>query len=542
MSPVKPEKSQFNIFISHISLEGIIAQRLKDAIAADFGGQVEFFVSSDLESIALGDKWFATICDALRRADMLFVLCSRESISRPWVNFEAGAAYLKDIPVVPICHSGLQPDELKMPLLAQQGLVLNEPKQLEKLYLSIQKMLHLPYPPKRNFIALARALQGAAKVVAKTQRQDPGPILADRSITKAIDHASLGWTLCFIGEDQSDKAVELARELSLGPSPDGNGKRFPSGFAYWGIGPTLAWDRACTDKKYLVMKWSIQTFEARWTTVKKLLKAPQNYVSLGVGTGEKDRVVLSCILAGNPQAYFFPVDMSGDMLRVGVVECLKNGNLPRSRVLPVQIDFSTAENAHAIWGVVTQVVGDQPVLYSLLGNTLANFDDDSRLLKTLAGLLRDQDRLLLEVAITQTADEAAARTAAHEYQNIPAFFDFATSALENHTNLTANRAWVSYVPHVVKDRFIEVRTVYTNCSGNRLSMRVPTGQFVDVDDRETVRLYLTRKYLSSWIEAMVEDSGCVVDEQVVNWYANTNFGLGLYLISPRTASTAPNER
>jgi hypothetical protein len=54
-------------------------------------------------------------------------------VTRPWVNFEAGCAWLKKIPVVPVCHSGQRLEQLPSPLFLFQGLDMSTPDFLDKL-------------------------------------------------------------------------------------------------------------------------------------------------------------------------------------------------------------------------------------------------------------------------------------------------------------------------------------------------------------------------------------------------------------------------
>jgi TIR domain-containing protein len=122
------------IFISHISEEEELAGILKRHLMADFGGRVRVFVSSDLESIAAGRNWLKSVHTALDEASVELILCSRLSISRPWVNFELGAAWLKNIPIVPVCHSGFAPSDLPMPYGVLQSIEVGKERQLEKLY------------------------------------------------------------------------------------------------------------------------------------------------------------------------------------------------------------------------------------------------------------------------------------------------------------------------------------------------------------------------------------------------------------------------
>ena len=94
-------------FVSHVSEEAHVAARLKTALGRDFLGLLDVFVSSDAESIAAGEEWLRSIESALQEASLLVVLCSPASIVRPWINFEAGAAWMRQIPLVPLCHGGL---------------------------------------------------------------------------------------------------------------------------------------------------------------------------------------------------------------------------------------------------------------------------------------------------------------------------------------------------------------------------------------------------------------------------------------------------
>jgi len=87
------------IFISHISEEKELATILKKHLENDFLELIEVFVSSDTESIFAGSNWLDSISSALRDACTELVLCSKASVNRPWINFEAGAGWMKKIPV-----------------------------------------------------------------------------------------------------------------------------------------------------------------------------------------------------------------------------------------------------------------------------------------------------------------------------------------------------------------------------------------------------------------------------------------------------------
>jgi hypothetical protein len=145
------------VFISHISEEHELAIRLKQRLEKDFLNQVAVFVSSDQESIQAGASWLDAVRSSLETSVLQIVLCSRASVIRPWINFEAGAAWLRGIPVVPLCHSGLGPDDLTMPLSALQGGAVSDPQALARLYQRIAELVPCGRPD-LNWRSVAKQL------------------------------------------------------------------------------------------------------------------------------------------------------------------------------------------------------------------------------------------------------------------------------------------------------------------------------------------------------------------------------------------------
>jgi hypothetical protein len=134
------------IFISHISEEADLANAFKSAITKDFLGLPQVFVSSDTESIGAGNNWLTSIESALAEARILLILCSSASIRRPWIQFEAGAAWMRKIPIIPICHTGFQPRELPMPLSVLQAVEASQTRGLQQIYSRIAQHLNCIVP------------------------------------------------------------------------------------------------------------------------------------------------------------------------------------------------------------------------------------------------------------------------------------------------------------------------------------------------------------------------------------------------------------
>jgi len=113
------------VFVSHISEEREVALALQRMVQEMFGGHVEVFTSSDSKSILPGSDWLQCIDGALQQAEIIIVLCSRASVQRPWVQFELGAAWMRKLVIIPVCHSGMKLVDLPMPLSTRDGIEID---------------------------------------------------------------------------------------------------------------------------------------------------------------------------------------------------------------------------------------------------------------------------------------------------------------------------------------------------------------------------------------------------------------------------------
>ena len=112
------------VFISHINEEKALAIALKTLIEDAFLKIIDVFVSSDETSIGLGEDWFNTLIDRLKRCNIMVVLCSPTSVGRPWINFETGAGWVRDgVLIIPLCHSGMTLRTLPMPFNVKQTVL-----------------------------------------------------------------------------------------------------------------------------------------------------------------------------------------------------------------------------------------------------------------------------------------------------------------------------------------------------------------------------------------------------------------------------------
>ena len=186
------------VFVSHISQEGALAAVLKKHLSRDFLNLLDIFVSSDGVSIEAGEKWLDEVSTALEEAQIELVLCSAESVTRPWINFEAGAAWIRRIRLIPVCHSGIKPDELPVPLKMLNAIVAGEAAGVEGLYRSIAKVVDIDAPA-ADFAAIAAEI----RTTEETMRQATGGI--ERIVKPRI--------LCLISEQYGEPAYGADQDV-----------------------------------------------------------------------------------------------------------------------------------------------------------------------------------------------------------------------------------------------------------------------------------------------------------------------------------------
>lgn len=133
--------SKLSVFLSYRSVEAPLADVLKQHLIHDFIGMIDVFLASDTTSIPAGSSWHAGVIEGLLRADLHIVICSSFSVRCPWINYEAGAAAVRATPIIPLCHSGLLPHQLPVPLSESEGGVITDAKSLQRVYIRVASLI-----------------------------------------------------------------------------------------------------------------------------------------------------------------------------------------------------------------------------------------------------------------------------------------------------------------------------------------------------------------------------------------------------------------
>lgn len=99
------------VFVIHATEDRERVAKMKVAMDQKFSRSIEFFVSSDAQSIPGGTDWFEWVKARLQCAKVVLLFVTRRFVERPWCFFEAGGAMLRDLTVIPIwCHDALPQD------------------------------------------------------------------------------------------------------------------------------------------------------------------------------------------------------------------------------------------------------------------------------------------------------------------------------------------------------------------------------------------------------------------------------------------------
>jgi uncharacterized SAM-dependent methyltransferase len=348
------------------------------------------------------------------------------------------------------------------------------------------------------------------------------PTIAD-ALKRA--ESSFGFVLTEIpGSDRVGDVMNAIKGIEDEP------KYIKEGYQYVGDGPAHQWKLATADDHYKTMSYGITSFHTEWRNIKAKLDTPYHYVSIGPGTGEKDREILGHLvskLGEGETIVYVPVDISPQLLRMGVSSGLRINDLDRVVVLPMELDIASEVELATLKVVVEELGRTAGVLISLLGNTLSNFHDPAAMLMSLGSLLSsEEDRLFLELAATNKADEAHVKRAAAEYQASDPFLLFAMETLCDYTDLLRETDLVKVVGEV-EDGIIKVTTNYQLDKTTKVRIG-KSGSTFTLHKGEPIELIVCRKYTDSALASMLEGFDLM---EVHKSAAKRGFGSSMYLLS-----------
>jgi len=217
------------IFISHAAADAPLAKYLEETLI-NLDQTVTVFRTSRPAQLTAGVSWFREIEDNLRAATAYLVVLTPNSVDRPWILFETGAAWFSNRTLVPAV-AGLERSTIKEPLRLLQLLSIENPAEAKVVF----ERFNLVHPDIHGFCSAVRAIVEALPTPEGTPHWDEvilngrryvwgGPLhtLADGSGTPLSDSVNKGLT-------------EAGLKLRAAPINDPDGSQASKGYIpiYW---------------------------------------------------------------------------------------------------------------------------------------------------------------------------------------------------------------------------------------------------------------------------------------------------------------------
>jgi hypothetical protein len=146
-----------NIFISHAIANKTIARSLADTLEAA-RKDVTTFLASRPGDIRADEDWLRGIERALQEANTYIILLTPESVLRPWVNFESGAAWFFQRQLIFVRIQALSTDDIPLPINSRQVYALDDKEQLLAVFKTLGLTLAEPELVVANFADQAAAV------------------------------------------------------------------------------------------------------------------------------------------------------------------------------------------------------------------------------------------------------------------------------------------------------------------------------------------------------------------------------------------------
>jgi hypothetical protein len=130
---IKPNEKNI-VFLSHSSKDKKQLVPFKKALEEKTNGTIQFFLSSDGQSIPLGHNWVASVEHSLDEAKLAFLLLTANSIDSTWVAFEAGFMHAKKIRVIPVALPGIELSQVPPPIGLLQGFNMHSHETMNNFF------------------------------------------------------------------------------------------------------------------------------------------------------------------------------------------------------------------------------------------------------------------------------------------------------------------------------------------------------------------------------------------------------------------------
>lgn len=169
------------------------------------------------------------------------------------------------------------------------------------------------------------------------------------------------------------------------------------------------WLEACRDPNYTFYSNSVRNLGSEIQEIineaVRVNESPEfDFISLGSGNGEKDKIILRAMcskLSQNQKVYYYPIDISDPM----IVEAVRNSMK--------DFEFREKVDVKAIIGDMTNlkplefIYEERPCknFFSILGNTIGNTDEIT-IINSINKAMREGDLVFIEINLDQASLES----------------------------------------------------------------------------------------------------------------------------------------
>lgn len=316
------------------------------------------------------------------------------------------------------------------------------------------------------------------------------------------------WMLTYVGENQLHKLGDLVHDLK--------NRKIRSRYAYWGVGPTRMWAKACSDPAYHMLE-NLNQFPFNAKQLAQYVNKQYNFVSLGVGEGSKDCNIVKDFFNkddSKPNDFLYlPVDMSLDMLRVAIG---KIKELPSHRRIAIQRDIETQDGMEQIAHIANVLGENKPILYGFIGNTIANVEDPEQVLNNIVQVMKPEDLLLFEAQIIDDSAlkhnqlQKTIRSVRKEYEG-SSFRQFALSALLQNSDLSVEPREKDLCYSVEGSlkcwkygQVLQIDCWFKNNTDRELYLTFSNEDTTTLNIEEKISLYRSQKFTQTTLENFVQ--------------------------------------
>jgi len=202
------------IFISHIQEELQAARVLKKWIESAFPDPCQVLTSTDPEGIPSAAQALEENERAWEETKALILLCSPNSLRKPWISFEAGCAWLRKILILPVCHSGLTAGQLPPPLAIFPGFDLDQTDFGQKLFMTLAKELGISQLPAIQYRQMKQEVQQVLEalpqdVPSSSKEAGDAPLEPIHLQVLAVLKESYGFTSAVLAQHFNLKEKEI---------------------------------------------------------------------------------------------------------------------------------------------------------------------------------------------------------------------------------------------------------------------------------------------------------------------------------------------